>query len=155
MESKEMVPVMLDSEAARARFGTGLADADRLRGQNALADVAEEAVREIEASFEVPLTGTEQDLEILDELAGHGWHDEPPSEEELAAISLAWGAYVGELIQGAVGGTWVVRQDSQHNSLVFERLGLEFFPVHAVLRRFALDEQLSETYERLSEELQR
>ncbi len=149
------IPTLLATEEAQAAFGPGEREgAAWLHGANALADQADESVDEIQASFEVPLTENESDFALFDQLA-EGWNDQPPSEEELATISLGWGAYLGEVIRNVLGGKWVLRADSEHASLYFERLGVEFFPVHAVIRRFMLgiDASLEAEYERLVETL--
>jgi len=151
------IPTLLDASEAQAAFGVGEREgAAWLQGANALADQADDTVAEIQASFEVPLTENEADFALFDQLA-EGWNQEPPSEEEMASIAVGWGAYLGELIRNVLGGSWVLRPDAEHVSLNFERVGVEFFPVHAVIRRFMLGEEasLEAEYERLVESLTR
>lgn len=147
------IPTLLDQAAARAAFGEGeRAGATWLQGSNALADRAEDTLTDVQNSFEVPFGENESDFALFDQLA-EGWNEQPASEEELAAIALGWGAYLGEVIRNVLGGQWVLRSDAEHASLSFERLGLEFFPVHAVIRRFMLgpSASLETEYEKLVE----
>lgn len=149
------IPTRLSREEAQTAFGAGLREGGEwLQGANAQADRAEDTLAEIQASFEVPLTENEADFGLFDQLA-EGWNDQPASEEELATISLAWGAYLGEVIRHVLGGQWVLRDDPAHASLHFARVGLEFFPVHAVIRRFMLGTvaSLEAEYEQLVEAL--
>lgn len=140
-EALAKLPVYLDDTDADLRYGPGVREgADYRQAVLDLANQAEDSRAEIETTFEVPLDQTEDDLETLDRLIASGWSEQLPSEEELAAIALGWGAYVAELILGSLGGAWVVRPDPQQSSLRFPRLGVQFFPVHALLRRFALRE---------------
>jgi hypothetical protein len=151
------IPTLLGKAQACEAFGEGEREgANWLQGTNALADRAEDSLAEIHASFEVPMTENEADFALLDQLA-EGWNSQPPSEEELASIALGWGAYFGEVIRQTLGGRWILRSDEEHASLSFERLGLEFFPIHAVIRRFmlGLDASLEAEYERLVETLTR
>lgn len=149
------IPTLLAKEDASTAFGLGEREGTAwLQGANALADQADDTFAEVQSTFEVPLTENESDFNLFDQLV-EGWNAQPPSEEELATIALNWGAYLGEVIRNVLGGQWVLRQEPEHVSLYFERLGLEFFPVHAVLRRFMLgmDASLEAEYERLVETL--
>lgn len=149
------IPTRLEIREAEAAFGAGEHEGNAwLQASNALADQAEDAFAEIQSTFEVPLTENETDFNLFDQLA-EGWSGQPPSEEELATISLAWGSYLGEVIRNVLGGQWVIRSEQEHISLRFARLGLEFFPVHAVIRRFMLgmEASLEAEYERLVETL--
>ncbi len=149
------IPTLLPKADALTAFGAGEREgAAWLQGANGLADQADDTMAEIQASFEVALSENEADFNLFDQLV-EGWSAQPPSEEELATIALGWGAYLGEVIRNALGGQWVLREDPEHVSLNFERLGLEFFPVHAVIRRFMLgmDASLEAEYERLVETL--
>ena len=151
------IPTLLEVADAQAAFGAGEREgAAWLQGANLLADQADDTVAEIQASFEVPLTENEADFALFDQLA-EGWSQQPPSEEELASIAVGWGAYLGEVIRNVLGGEWVLRADQEHISLHFARVGVEFFPVHAVIRRFMLGEEasLEAEYERLVESLTR
>ena len=151
------IPTLLNGAEAQAAFGAGEREgAAWLQGANALADQADDTVAEIQASFEVPLTENEVDFALFDQLA-EGWNQQPPSEEEMASIAVGWGAYLGEVIRNVLGGSWVLRPDPEHVSLNFARVGVEFFPVHAVIRRFMLGEEasLEAEYERLVESLTR
>lgn len=147
------IPTLLGKAEAQEKYGAGEREgAAWLQGANAMADQAEDTLAEIQASFEVPLTENEADFALFDQLA-EGWSEQPASEEELASIALGWGAYLGEVIRNVLGGQWVLRSDAEHASLSFERLGLEFFPVHAVIRRFMLgpSASLETEYEKLVE----
>ncbi len=151
------IPTLLERAQAEALFGAGEREgAAWLQRANELADQADDTLAEIHASFEAPLSESEDDFATFDLLA-EGWNEQPATEEELALIALGWGAYLGELIRNALGGQWVIRADAEHVSLSFERLGMEFFPVHAVIRRFMLgmDASLEAEYERLVETLTR
>ncbi len=149
------IPTLLGTAEAQAAFGAGEREgAAWIQGTNALADQAEDTIAEIQASFEVPLSENEADFGLFDQLA-EGWNQQPPTEEELATITLGWGAYLGEVIRNVLGGQWILRADAEHVSIRFERLGLEFFPVHAAIRRFMLgmDASLEAEYEKLVETL--
>lgn len=156
LQAIEKLPVLVPDAEADARFGAGERDGERHRqGVAELSDQAEDSQSEIESSFEVPLRQNEDDFEVLDMLIANGWAGGLPTEEELAAISLGWGAYAGELVLQCLGGSWVVRPDTEHASIRFPRLALQFFPVHAILRRFALGEaaSLEVTYQHLVDTL--
>lgn len=156
LDAIEKLPILIPDADADARYGAGEREGETWRhGVDELADQAEDSQGEIESSFEVPLRQTEDDFEVLDMLISNGWAGSFPSEDEMAAISLGWGAYAGELILQALGGSWVVRPGSEHASIHFPRLGLQFFPVHAILRRFALGDQasLEVTYQHLVDTL--
>jgi hypothetical protein len=158
IDAHALLPLYLSDEEAARRYGEGSSEGSEWRAAcSSLTDLAEEAKSEIESSFETPLSETEDDLETLDLVIADGWQDRPPSEEELAAIAASWGAYLGHLILQNVGGQWVVRPEAHRNSLRFPRLGTQFFPIHAILRRFALGRagSLVEAYDRLLAELSR
>lgn len=144
LQAIEQLPILVPDAEADARYGAGERDGEAWRqGVAELMSQAEDAQSEIESSFEVPLRQTEDDFEVLDMLIANGWAGTFPSEDEMAAISLGWGAYAGELVQHALGGSWVVRSEQEHSSIRFPRVALQFFPVHAILRRFALGDQAS------------
>lgn len=156
LEALAKLPVYLDDSEADGRYGSGLREgSDYRQAVLALLNQAEDSLGEIESTFEVPLRQTEDDFETLDRLIANGWSDRWPSEAELAAIALGWGAYVAELILKSLGGAWVIRPDPQQSSLRFPRLGVQFFPVHALLRRFALRDRarLEDAYSDLVEAL--
>ncbi len=144
LEAIEKLPVLVPDAEADAQFGAGERDGETWRqGVADLTEQAEDSQSEIESSFEVPLRQTEEDFEILDMLIANGWPGTLPSEDELGAIALGWGAYAGELVIQSLGGAWVVRPDKERASIRFPRVGLQFFPVHALLRRFALGDRAS------------
>lgn len=151
-EALAKLPIYLSDPDADARFTPGEREgADWQARVDALADGAEDTQSQIENAFEAPLHQTEDDLETLDQMITQGWGSELPSEEDLATIALEWGGYLGDLILKNLGGTWVIRQEPEHLSIRFPRLSTQFFPVHAVLRRFALGQEaaLEATYEEL------
>lgn len=156
LDAIERLPLLITDAEADALYGAGDRSGEAwLRGVDQVSEQAEDAKNEIESSFEVPLNQTEDDFEILDMLIANGWAGTWPTEDEMAAISLGWGAYVGELAIQALGGSWVVRPDPVRSSIRFPRVALQFFPVHALLRRFALGDRaaLDLTYDHLLETL--
>ncbi|HEY9854181.1 MAG TPA: hypothetical protein V6D05_00500 [Stenomitos sp.] len=156
LQAIEKLPILVPDADADTRYGAGEREGEAWRqGVADLADQAEDSKSEIESSFEVPLRQTEDDFEMLDMLIANGWAGTLPPEEELAAISLGWGSYAGDVVLQSLGGSWVVRQDAEHASIRFPRVGLQFFPVHAILRRFALGDQasLDVTYQHLVDTL--
>lgn len=156
VDAHALLPLYLSDQEASERYGAETREGAEWRDAvNQMVDQAEEAKQEIESSFEVPLRGTEDDLESLDLLIGTGWTEGPPSDEELAVIAASWGAYLGELVIQNLGGHWVIRPEGHRSSLRFPRLGTQFFPIHAILRRFALGPagSLLEAYNRLLAEL--
>ncbi|MBO9539141.1 hypothetical protein J7643_00960 [bacterium] len=148
-EALAKLPTYLTDTDADARFTQGeRAGTDWESRVEALEDEAEDTKAQIENTFESPLHQTDEDLEVLDTLITEGWGQELPPEEELATIALEWGTYLGDLIIKNLGGSWVIRQEPEHLSIRFSRLETQFFPVHAVLRRFALGQEatLESTY---------
>lgn len=144
----ELPHVLPDAEAAK-KYGPGAHEGasyrERLEGW---VEEAEDARNAIESTFDVALGEDEDDLPLMDQLL-ESWRAEPPEEEELARIALAWGAYLGELVILNLGGAWVLRDDPLHNSVRFPRLELQVFPVHALLRALTLGEPLERGYEEL------
>lgn len=139
-----LLTVYLKDSEADQRFGAGeRSGTDWQQQVLELAEQAEDCRSEIESSFEVPLREDEQDFEILDLLIANGWQEQAPSEEDLAMIAQTWGAYLGSITRDLLGGDWVLRADSLHHSIRFPRTSTQFFPVHAVLRRFALGDEAS------------
>ncbi|HEY9898135.1 MAG TPA: DUF3806 domain-containing protein [Pantanalinema sp.] len=148
-EALAKLPTYLVDADADARYTPGEREGEDWQARvDALADEAEDTLSQIENAFESPLHQTEDDLEVLDQVITEGWGQELPPEEELATIALEWGTYLGDLILKNLGGAWVIRQESEHLSIRFGRLETQFFPVHAVLRRFALGQEatLESTY---------
>lgn len=156
LEAIERLPILVLDAEADACYGAGERAGEAWnQGVCELSEEAEDSRSEIESSFEVPLNQTEDDFEMLDMLIANGWAGTWPSEDEMAAISLGWGSYAGELVMQALGGSWVVRPERERSSVRFPRVGLQFFPVHAILRRFALGDRalLDDTYQHLVETL--
>lgn len=148
-EALAKLPTYLADAEADARYTQGAREGDAWEARvDALADEAEDTKTQIENAFESPLHQTEDDTEVLDAVITEGWGQELPPEEELATIALEWGTYLGDLVLKNLGGAWVVREQSEHLSIRFPRLETQFFPVHAVLRRFALGQEatLESTY---------
>lgn len=150
--TEALLTLYLKDAEAEMRFGAGkCAGSSWQQKALELMEQAEDCKGEIESSFEVPLREEEQDFEILDLLIANGWQEHALSEEELAAIAQSWGAYIGKVVIDLLGGDWVLRADPLHLSIRFPRTATQFFPVHAVLRRFALGEDatLASAYDAL------
>lgn len=150
--TEALLTLHLKDAEAETRFGAGnRSGATWQQHVLDLLEQAEDCQSEIESSFEVPLREDEQDFEILDLLIANGWQEQAPSEEELAAIAQSWGGYIGNVVKDLLGGDWVLRTDPLHHSIRFPRTSTQFFPVHAVLRRFALgtEASLASAYEDL------
>jgi hypothetical protein len=124
--------LLLSSAQADRAYGAGVSSHN-----DDIDEWAHAAEIDLGELFEVVWSGAaETDLETLDGVAAQ-W-EEPPEDEALHEIALAWGALVGERILEATGGAWVFRADPLHHSLVFPRKGVAFFPMHAVVARFLL-----------------
>jgi hypothetical protein len=152
-------PDFLFRAEADALYGAAVdAPASILAFEREMAELADKMVLEVTALFdehELELDLSEESLEGLDRLVDQLWPEPIEDEEALDAIVANWGAYVGQTILEHLGGQWTFRQDLDHASLHFPRLGLEAFPLHVVRKRLVLgaDESLAAFYEALVERL--
>lgn len=156
LDPRDALPVWLSTSSADARFGLPpVVDSAIRETLLGWMERAEDVQSELESVFDVAFGGDDEDLELLDGIVDAMLDDEPPSEEQLAALALDWGIWLGEWVRGAIGGDWCVREAPEKSSIVFARAGWSFFPVHAVLLRFAVPRQvrITDLVEQMVQEL--
>ncbi|MEB3224078.1 MAG: DUF6278 family protein [Candidatus Sericytochromatia bacterium] len=152
-------PDFLFQAEADALYGAAVEDRPRILAfEREMAELADKMMLEVTALFEeheLELDLSEESLEALDRLVDQLWPEPIEDEEALDAIVANWGAYLGQAVLEQLGGHWTFRQDLEHASLHFTRLGLEAFPLHVVRKRLVLGphESLSGFYEALVERL--
>ncbi|MEB3330396.1 MAG: hypothetical protein VKQ33_14320 [Candidatus Sericytochromatia bacterium] len=152
-------PDFLFRAEADALYGPPVEDRPRILAfEREMAELSEKMVLEVTALFEeheLELDLSEESLEDLDRLVDQLWPEPIEDEEALDAIVANWGAYLGQTVLEHLGGQWTFRQDLEHASLHFARLGLEAFPLHVVRKRLLLGagHSLAGCYEALVERL--
>jgi len=137
-DPREALPVWLPLDECDRRFGPpSVLDAPVREQILAWIDRSEDVQAELESVFDVAFGGDDEDLELLDGIVDGMLEGEPPSEEQLASMAFDWGLWLGEWFRASVGGDWAAREASEHACIRFARAGRAFFPVHAILLRFA------------------
>lgn len=143
IDPRDALPVWLSTTHADARFGPpSVVDASIRETLLGWMERAEDVQSELESVFDVAFGGDDEDLELLDGIVDAMLVDDAPSEEQLATLALDWGIWLGEWVRAAIGGDWCVRSAPEQSCILFARAGWAFFPVHAVLLRFAIPRQL-------------
>ncbi|MEB3195747.1 MAG: hypothetical protein VKP62_00945 [Candidatus Sericytochromatia bacterium] len=152
-------PEFLFRAEADALYGTPVAEvAANLAFEREMAELSDKMVLEVTALFDehsLELDFSEESLGDLDRLVTEVWPEPIEDADALDAMVANWGAYLGQTVIEHLGGQWTFRQDLEHASLYFPRLGLEAFPLHVVRKRLALgpEESLAGFYEALVERL--
>jgi hypothetical protein len=114
---------------------------------------ATEAAAEAFTRFKMKLDGSEESIEVLEQILGALHHvitngyqspgmPERPSKEEIWLWSTRFGAYLGKLIATYVGGKWEAKPHAQIGfGYVIPIGGVNFFPIVKVNDRLMKGEE--------------
>lgn len=154
-----------DAKEVGRRYGEALSDPARTRVLGAeLEELAEGFVDSQDEDVIPDMDYSDESLMRLDDLLSDllmsiGDEDDGDGAgadlETLEPVIIDMGSYLAKVIHDNLGGQWRFRHDLMNASLYFERLKLECFPFHQVMKRIARGEEdsLMEFYENLVERL--
>lgn len=107
---------------------------------DAVADLAAACARFVHAKYRVPLDGTSDTLSLLDQYVRDARADIVVKPDTLDLLVASIGAYLGEVMRRAYGGTWFAVGDYDGWRLDMTRVFLTFNPLGMAREALALEE---------------